>query len=208
MSDDLDRLSNTIKSVGSAFKMSTVKSILNLVKTDHAHVKQAYENYISSENNLEEQNRWANEFRWELARIIVAEELVVYPAFEKHLGDEGRRIAHEDRAEHHKIKELLKKLETTSVSDPDYRATFDTAKDFLMYHIAGEEENDYIKLENAITAEENDSIARSYERTKMFVPTRAHPSAPDKPPFETVVSLITAPIDKLRDLFSKFPDHK
>ncbi|CAF2752161.1 unnamed protein product [Rotaria sp. Silwood2] len=117
--------------------MSALKSIFNLVKTDHANVKQAYENYISAEDNLDEQNRWANEFRWELARIIVAEELVVYPAIEKHLGDEGKRIAHEDRAEHHKIKELLKKLETTSVSDPDYRVTFDTAKDFLMYHIAG-----------------------------------------------------------------------
>jgi hypothetical protein len=40
----------------------------------------------------------------------------------------------------------------------------------------------------------------------MFTPTRSHPSAPNKPPFETVVGLMTAPIDKLRDMFTKFPD--
>lgn len=34
---------------------------------------------------------------------------------------------------------------------------------------------------------------------------RAHPNAPNKPPFETVASLLGAPFDKLRDLFEKFP---
>lgn len=34
---------------------------------------------------------------------------------------------------------------------------------------------------------------------------RAHPGAPDKPPFETVAGLLAAPLDKLRDVFSKFP---
>ena len=33
----------------------------------------------------------------------------------------------------------------------------------------------------------------------------AHPGAPDKPPFETIVGLLTAPIDKLRDMFETFP---
>ncbi|CAF1534895.1 unnamed protein product [Rotaria sordida] len=188
--------------------MSTLKSISTLVKIDHADVKQAYQNYVLAEGNLDEQERWANEFRWGLARHSVAEELVAYPAFEKYLGAEGKQIAHQDRAEHQEIKELLKKLETTSVSNPTFRVTFDKLVEFLISHVTGEEQNDYPKLENAITPEESDSLARSYERTKMFVPTRSHPSAPNKPPFETVVGLLTAPIDKLRDLFSKFPDDK
>ncbi|CAF4890698.1 unnamed protein product, partial [Rotaria sp. Silwood1] len=191
-----------------ATKMSTLQSISTLVKIDHADVKQAYQNYVLAEGNLDEQKRWSNEFRWGLARHSVAEELVVYPAFEKYLGAEGKQIAHQDRAEHQELKELLKKLETISVSDPSYRVTFDKLVGFLTSHITGEEQNDYPKLENAITPEQSDSLARSYERTKMFVPTRSHPNAPDKPPFETVVGLLTAPIDKLRDLFSKFPVDK
>lgn len=34
---------------------------------------------------------------------------------------------------------------------------------------------------------------------------RPHPSAPNKPPFETLAGLMAAPIDKLKDAFSKFP---
>jgi hypothetical protein len=49
------------------------------------------------------------------------------------------------------------------------------------------------------------SLGDKFERMKMFVPTRAHPSAPNKPPFETLVGLLTMPVDKLRDLFKDFP---
>lgn len=56
---------------------------------------------------------------------------------------------------------------------------------------------------------ESKELSRSFERTKMFTPTRSRPSAPNKPPFETVVGLMTAPVDKLRDLlFTKFPEKK
>ncbi len=33
----------------------------------------------------------------------------------------------------------------------------------------------------------------------------AHPSAPNKPPYETLVGFMTMPIDKLKDMFSAFP---
>ena len=33
----------------------------------------------------------------------------------------------------------------------------------------------------------------------------AHPGAPDKPPFETIVGLLTAPLDKLKDMVDSFP---
>lgn len=39
----------------------------------------------------------------------------------------------------------------------------------------------------------------------MFVPTRSHPGVPDKPPFETVFSLLMAPIDRLDDMLRKYP---
>lgn len=35
--------------------------------------------------------------------------------------------------------------------------------------------------------------------------TRAHPSAPNKPPFETLVRLLAAPVDKLKDWSASFP---
>ena len=47
---------------------------------------------------------------------------------------------------------------------------------------------------------------KSFGRTKMFAPTKSHPSAPSKPPFETVAGLLAAPIDIIKDLFKKFPE--
>jgi hypothetical protein len=76
----------------------------------------------------------------------------------------------------------------------------------LLEHIKEEENDDLPALEKAIATAESESLAKSFERTKAFVPSRSHPSAPSKPPFETVVGLLTAPIDHLGDMFRKFPD--
>jgi hypothetical protein len=76
----------------------------------------------------------------------------------------------------------------------------------LLEHIKEEESDDLPALEKAIATAESESLAKSFERTKAFVPSRSHPSAPSKPPFETVVGLLTAPIDHLGDMFRKFPD--
>lgn len=75
----------------------------------------------------------------------------------------------------------------------------------LKQHIHEEETSDLLKLEAALSEEESLSLSKSFGRTKMFVPSRAHPSAPNKPPFETAVGLITAPIDHLADLFRQWP---
>lgn len=48
-------------------------------------------------------------------------------------------------------------------------------------------------------------LSRALDRTKMFVPSRSHPSAPSKPPFENAAGLMMAPVDYLRDLFRKWP---
>lgn len=65
---------------------------------------------------------------------------------------------------------------------------------------------DLSNLETCITADESKRLAASFDRTKHFVPTRAHPSAPDRPPYQTAVGLITAPLDYLQDLFRKWPE--
>ena len=71
----------------------------------------------------------------------------------------------------------------------------------LAQHIQEEETSDLMKLESALSEEESMSLSKSFGRTKMFVPSRSHPSAPSKPPFETAVGLLAAPIDHLADLF-------
>ncbi|KAL3954172.1 hypothetical protein ACCO45_012128 [Purpureocillium lilacinum] len=131
----------------------------------------------------------------ELARHSIGEELVVYPAFKKSLPN-GEQIATKDRKEHQLNLKLGNAWFATTLL-----ALF---KDLKQY-IKEEEEEDLVPLEGAIKDGHSEKLGRSFERIKMFMPTRSHPRALDKPPFETVAGLITAPLDKVRDIFTKFP---
>lgn len=100
----------------------------------------------------------------------------------------------------------MKAFQDMRESDPEFEPTIDSIMTTLSEHIKEEEEHDLVKLEDALAPGETDDLAKQFERTKMFVPSRSHPLAPRKPPFETAVGLMTTPIDRLGDMFRKFPD--
>jgi hypothetical protein len=76
-----------------------MSSISDAIKKDHAELKE-YADNIRNATDDETKVRWQNQFTWELARHSIGEELVVYPAFEKNLGGQGKEMADKDRAEH------------------------------------------------------------------------------------------------------------
>jgi hemerythrin-like domain-containing protein len=204
----------------SAINMSRIS---DAIKKDHRELEEYYNNIIGAQND-DEATRWQNQFTWELARHSIGEELVVYPAFEKNLGDRGKQLADKDRAEHQtvgilfilyslatytdntQVKEQLKKFQNLKAGSPEFISTIKALMADLAEHIKEEEEQDLPTLDQALTVEDSESMAKSFGRTKAFVPSRSHPSAPNKPPFETAVGLLVAPIDHLADLFRKFPD--
>lgn len=71
--------------------------ILDTIKRDHREIEACYDRIIKS-TDPDEQTRFQNQFTWELARHAVGEELVLYPALEKHLPD-GHELAEKDRNE-------------------------------------------------------------------------------------------------------------
>lgn len=181
------------------------ESLMDAVKRDHAEISSYYHEYRKSGTNLDAKERWANQLIWEIARHAAGEEIVVYPLFEKHLGQQGREMAERDRRDHQAVKDRLYRLEKMSVGSGDYDQLMDETMSVLDEHVKTEESHDLPLLEQQLGTEKSKSEAVSFRRTKQFVPTRPHPSAPSKPPFETVVGLLTAPLDKLKDAFSKFP---
>jgi hypothetical protein len=93
------------------------------------------------------------------------------------------------------------------VQDPQYVPKLKELWSMLSKHIEEEEKDDLPALESALQSQagESESMATSFGRTKAFVPSRSHPSAGEHPPFETVMGLLTAPIDHISDIFRKFP---
>ena len=79
-----------------------MSSISDAIKKDHQEIKEYAEN-IRTATDDDSKTRWQNQFTWELARHSIGEELVVYPAFEKHLGARGKVMADKDRDEHQSV---------------------------------------------------------------------------------------------------------
>jgi len=184
-----------------------MSSISEAITKDHRELEDYYNEVINSTDH-DHQERFGNQFTWELARHSVGEELVVYPAFEKYMGAKGHDMAESDRKDHHKVKEMLKEFQNMKPKNPEYVPKLKELWSTLSQHIKEEETTDLPALESALQqyTGQSESMAKSFGRTKAFVPSRSHPSAGENPPFETVMGLLTAPIDHITDIFRKFPD--
>ena len=77
-------------------------AISSAITKDHREIEKYCQNILNATND-DEATRWQNQFVWELARHSIAEELVVYPALEKHLGSKGHDLAEKDRSEHQEV---------------------------------------------------------------------------------------------------------
>lgn len=88
------------RTIQQALKMSTISEAI--IK-DHREIEQYYNEVINNKGDHDHQDRYGNQFVWELARHSVGEELVVYPAMEKYLGEKGKEMAESDRKEHAEV---------------------------------------------------------------------------------------------------------
>lgn len=70
------------------------------------------------------------------------------------------------------MKEGLKTLEGLKVGTPEYNDLTNKVISELREHVDSEEMEDFPLLEATINQDVSASTARSFERTKMFVPTR------------------------------------
>ncbi|KAJ5223230.1 hypothetical protein N7468_007772 [Penicillium chermesinum] len=150
--------------------------ISDTIKKDHQEIE-SYYNQILDATDKTEQIRFQNQFTWELARHSIGEELVVYPAFEKHV-PHGRELADKDRQEHQSVKEQLKKFQNMDPSDAEFIPTIKALMQDLRQHIKEEEADDLPKLETALPQEQSEQLSTTFGRTKMFVPSRSLPECP------------------------------
>lgn len=83
--------------------MTAPSTISEAISNDHENLF-VYADKIKSSPTLEEKTQWRNQFTWTLARHAISEELTMYPAMEKHLGQEGTTLTDIDRAQHQAVR--------------------------------------------------------------------------------------------------------
>ena len=78
------------------------KTISEIIGDDHKTID-SYADNIKASITLEDKTKWRNQFTWALARHAISEELTVYPAMEKHMGQEGIELTNVDRHQHQAV---------------------------------------------------------------------------------------------------------
>lgn len=178
--------------------------ISDAVKSDHRQLEMYYTRIVNS-TDVEEQERYQNAFVWKLSRHSMAEELVVYPSFEKYIPG-GYLLAKKDRSHHLELKAQLYKFQKLEPSiDKQFIPALNTLWKQLKDHIKEEEEHNMPQLEAAISDSKSRAIADMFEYRKNVSPTRSHPWVPSSLPWETLFGSIVAPWDKMRDKWRQWP---
>jgi hypothetical protein len=77
------------------------------------------------------------------------------------------------------IKDFLKDFQDMSAESAEYVPKLKELWSVLSQHIKEEEEHDLPALESALKSVPGES--EKFQNTKMFVPTRSHPSAGENP---------------------------
>lgn len=104
------------------------------------------------------------------------------------------------------IQEKLQAFQGMTVGMRGFIPSLESLISDLAQHFNKVEMSDLPALDNALSTAESKSLARAFSRIKLFVPSRSHSTSPNVLRFNTVASLISAPIDYLSDLLRKLPD--
>lgn len=181
-------------------------SVIDEIKQDHRELEEYYGKYKSAKN-VEESHKWFNMFLWEICRHSVAEEVVVYNLMEAK-DDRGKQLAEESREDHRKLKVKLEDLRKET-DEKKFEEKFDAVFKDLQEHITKEEGEDLAYLKEKYSDTVLKTTGTVFNLKKKIAPTRPHPEIPDKPTaVELGLGLLVTPIDKLKDLFTPFPEEK
>ncbi|WIA30236.1 hypothetical protein OEZ86_000327 [Tetradesmus obliquus] len=104
--------------------------------------------------------------------------------------------------EHQKLKDGLAALTAASVSDPNFDGMVQEYMQELVKHMH-EEEDDLLPrfaAAEGVTSDYLMQLGRVFETSKLLVPSRPHPWAPNKPPLNIITNSACVPLDFLRDL--------
>jgi hemerythrin superfamily protein len=188
-------------------KTSPNLTIDDYIIQDHNEIKALMSKYIATQDRNEAM-RWYNQFVWSLARHSHAEELILYPLWKKDLAN-GEFIVEDSISDHQKVKKLLIDIQKLDPISEEFSKKAEEMWKDLKKHL-DEEELVYLpQMKTQIPEEKRIEFGKSFQNRKLIVPTRPHLSATEHlPTLEAAMGLILAPLDKLKDLFTPYPDEE
>ncbi|MDT0445001.1 hemerythrin domain-containing protein [Streptomyces johnsoniae] len=175
--------------------------IIRELTTDHGEVEDVFREIEALPPGHEARKELADRATIELVRHSVAEEAYLYPAVREHVPD-GGPIADKEIDDHATAEQIMKDLEGHGASEPEFDRLIGRLMLEIREHIRDEEENLFPMLRQACSQDQLEELGEKARRAKSMAPTRPHPSAPDRPPFNKLLAPGAGLVDRARDALS------
>jgi hypothetical protein len=131
----------------------------------------------------------------ELMGHASAEELYLYPAVRELLPD-GDRLADHELHQHADIERMMAALDPADVT---------ALVAAVRTHIAEQERDLLPRLRQTCPPDRLEDLGNRAEAAKRIAPTRPHPNAPNRPPFNKLTAPGTGLVDRVRDAVTNRP---
>ncbi len=177
------------------------QDVIEVLLRDHREVEEVFRELEAGTGSPEHRRQLADAVTAELVRHSVAEEEYLYPTV-RHVMPGGGALADEEIEEHAEAERLLKRLESTPSTAPEFDGILGELMPAIRSHIAEEESELFPRLREHCTAAELADLGRKVTDAKRIAPTRPHPSAPDTPPLNKALAPGAGLVDRVRDAFS------
>ena len=114
-----------------------------LLKADHKEVSEMLEKFETARST---KTKLAEQICQALTVHAQIEEEIFYPAAREALGDEGKDLLDEAKVEHNSLKELISKIEASSLDDDLFEANVTVLGEYVKHHVKEEEGELFPKL--------------------------------------------------------------
>ncbi len=181
------------------------RDAIEVLVHDHREVEELFGEIemlrdATDETSLQRRKELSQQVVVELVRHTVAEEVALYPAVKRALGDD--ELVEHGIDEHTAAEETMKRLEALDPGDPEFQRVFDDLVATIRHHVQEEEQELFPQLRERLSPDDLDKLGKQLQLVKKVAPTRPHPSAPDRPPWNWLLGPPTGLVDRARDLFT------
>lgn len=178
---------------------------LTLLEQDHRAVEALYERFKTvPRTDLTTRRTLVNAIVRELSIHAAIEEQFLYPVTREAFPG-GADLAEHSVDEHQQIKKLLTAVDKSRPDDDGLDDRLDALMAEVTEHVGEEESELFPQLRGALGADRIRRLGEDLQTAKAAAPTRPHPGAPNRPPWNFLAGPMAAALDRAFDVLRKFP---
>lgn len=170
-------------------------NIISALTTDHDNVEALFKRFEQTEaDDIEALAHLRDQILEHLAIHAEIEEETLYPA----LRDAARDDVLEALEEHHAVKAILAELERMAPTHERFRAKMTVVIENVRHHVTEEEGDDglFAMARKELKQPQLEAMAEQAEKIRALGPTRPHPLSPDQPPWNVLIGVPVAIMDR------------